>query len=753
MPSSAPVLPSITDTPLPVSATNSSPAKPANTLSLDTAVFVVSVVGLFLELLLVRWVTTEIRIFAYLQNTVLVVCFLGLGMGCWDAKKAFRLRHILVPLLILVGVLALPPTRILLGGTITDLLSGATGHFIWGGTALTGGMAVAAGVAGVGLTFGTLWLLWAVFVPVGRQLGRLLADHPKPLRGYSVNVAGSLVGIWLFVACSGLSVPPVWWFAVFAAGAVFLTSGAWVQRLIDAGLLAAVVAFGALAGEEPGWKECRWSPYQKLCLYDQNATDPPSFWAGLHGERRPFGDMGTHVIAVNNVGYQATIDLRAETVAGKPDHYPPAQRGYSQYDLPPKLHPHPTKGLVVGAGSGNDVAGMLRNGVKEVVAVEIDPVIIEYGRKVHPEKPYDNPGVRVVTDDARSFFSTTSEKFDVIAFGLLDSHTTTAMTNARLDHYVYTRESIEHAKTLLNPGGVLVLSFEAQKPFVVTRMSQVLEEQFGRPPLAFRIPANAYGWGGVVFVTGDEQAVNGRLAADPQLNEFLTEWAKEMPAPQTAEVATDDWPYIYLEGRTIPPLYLLLAGGLLALFAFGVRSMKLGATFRGWGKSHTHFALMGAGFMLLEVQNISKASVVLGNTWVVNAVVISGVLLMILAANALTPLAKKLPAWVIYGGLLGSCFGLYFLDLSRFGFLPYWQKAAAVGLLTSLPMLFSGLIFARSFSASPQKDAALGANLFGSLFGALVQSATFVTGIKALLLLVAAFYIGAILTRPKETVS
>ena len=38
--------------------------------------------------------------------------------------------------------------------------------------------------------------------------------------------------------------------------------------------------------------------------------------------------------------------------------------------------------------------------------------------------------------------------------------------------------------------------------------------------------------------------------------------------------------------------------------------------------------------MLLEVQNISKASVVLGNTWQVNAVIISGILIMILLANA-----------------------------------------------------------------------------------------------------------------------
>ena len=69
------------------------------------ALFLISVAGLFLELLLIRWITTEIRIFAYLQNTVLVVCFLGLGMGCWSPRKPFALRHILVPLAALVVLL------------------------------------------------------------------------------------------------------------------------------------------------------------------------------------------------------------------------------------------------------------------------------------------------------------------------------------------------------------------------------------------------------------------------------------------------------------------------------------------------------------------------------------------------------------------------------------------------------------------------------------------------------------------------
>src|SRR4051794_31304094 len=90
------------------------PNSPSEAHSLGLSLFLISVLGLFLELLLIRWVSTEIRIFAYLQNTILVVCFLGLGMGCWDSKRRpFILRDVL-PLAILVGLLAIPTTRIAL---------------------------------------------------------------------------------------------------------------------------------------------------------------------------------------------------------------------------------------------------------------------------------------------------------------------------------------------------------------------------------------------------------------------------------------------------------------------------------------------------------------------------------------------------------------------------------------------------------------------------------------------------------------
>jgi spermidine synthase len=736
--------------------TGAGPVAPG-TSGLTRSLFLISLLGLFLELMLIRWISTEIRIFAYLQNTVLVVCFLGLGMGCWTCRKPFVLRDVLLPLGLLVFLLAFPPTRVALG-RISDWLSYFGDLVIWG-PSFTGSPWQTAGYTalGLGLTCGLMVLIWDIFVPIGRLMGRLLDEPPNTIWAYSVNVGGSLVGIWLFVLLSVLYQPPLTWFLVTAGLLVcFIGPRGWPRR-VDLALLAGILGLAWLAGREPGALEVCWSPYQKLTLWQ---VDPhtsrvvqgsDSSEASLWEREVPHQGIGDYLVQVNNCGYQAMIDLNPEHTRADPQRYPPEMDGLSQYDLPALLHPNPRKLLAVGAGTGNDVAGALRHGVPDVVAVEIDPAILDLGRRFHPEHPYDSPAVRLVNDDARSYFATSTERFDVISFGLLDSHTTTAMTNARLDHYVYTRESLRQAKSLLADGGVIVLSFEAQKPFIADRMARALEEVFGRPPLCFRVPLTAYGWGGVFFVAGDLDAAERQIAANPRLAAQIATWqqANPVPLPGTAPVTTDDWPYVYLEGPWVPSLYYLLGGLLLVLFARGVWQLKVPDLVTGWGRTHWHFFFLGVAFMLLEVQNISKASVVLGNTWWVNAVIISGILAMILLANWVAARFPRMPLAPVYAALCAACVVLYFVDLSRFGFLPYATKAALVGGLTSLPMLFSGIIFIRSFAGVARKDAALGANLMGALAGGLLQSLTFVTGIKALLLLVAGFYLIALLTRPR----
>jgi SAM-dependent methyltransferase len=693
--------------------------------------FLVSVAGLFLELMLIRWIGSELPIFGFLQNAVLVVCFLGMGMGCWTCRQPVAIRDVLVPLGVLVLFLAVFVTLMDLG-RFSPILS----YVAWPTLGDNPGATIAAMGLEAVLVILALLVCWMLFV--------LLDDHPNTIRAYSVNIAASLAGIWLFVLLSVLYQPPGTWLVV---AAVLLGGIGWrITSLgkFDAVILAGIVALGWVASFPPRAMEIYWSPYQKLTL------ELPQ------GEG--WGDIGDYIIRVNNSPYQGMLDLRPETVAQRskqdPKKYPPELAGLSQYDIPLLLQAKPERVLIVGAGSGNDAAGARRGGAKHITAVDIDQAIITMGTMHHPEHPYgrDDGVVQVVNDDARSFFATSNEKFDLIIFGLLDAPLQSGNANIHLDNYVYTREALQRARSLLAPNGVLVLTFERLREFIPRRMFAALTEVFGHEPEYFYIPQSGFGWGGVMFVVAENQEqVKKQIASNSKLAGLVDGWKKEFVIAPAGDISiiNDDWPYLYLQKPMIPLPYYGLAAFLGLLFVFGVRRLGVPEMAQDRDPTHWHFFFLGAAFMLLEVQNISKAAVVLGNTWWVNAVIISSILVLILFANLIAAKLPRLPLQLIYGLLIGSCLVLFFVDISQFAFLPYATKAVVVGLWTSLPMLFSGIIFIRSFASVPAKDKALGANLFGSLCGGLLQSITFVIGIKALLLLVAGLYLAAFFTRPR----
>lgn len=698
-------------------------------------VFYISVLGLFLELLFIRWIGTEIRIFAYLQNTILVACFLGLGLGMFTSSKPIEIKQSLIPLAFILVLMAIPITRSTLGST-SVMLSVLSDLVIWyQAVASDTKTTILFLILGLALTYFILALIVDVFVPIGRTIGRLMNNHSNPIRIYSVNIFGSILGTWLFVILSFFYQPPLTWFLIFAILTIIFVTWSNRDKKINAALLTTIVVLAWFSGRTPGAISTTWSPYQKLVLREAQGTE-----------------IGDYIIDVNNVGYQGMVDLSDGNIAANPEIYPPEQRGLSQYDIPYLLHPNPKTTLIVGAGSGNDAAGALRNNVEKVTAVEIDPAIIAIGREFHPEKPYSSARVQVVNDDARSFFATTNDTYDVISFGLLDSHTTTAMTNARLDHYVYTKESIVQAKSKLAEGGIMVLTFEARKLYIADRIELVLEEVFNQPPIVFVIPGNSYGWGGVMFVTGDLDVVQEQISQNPRLAAYIEQQRMASPLllPHTTKIVEDDWPYLYLESPKIPTLYYLLIGLMALMFYRSSRKWQANINISFANRAFWHFFFLGSAFLLLEVQNISKASVVLGNTWQVNAVIISSILGMALLANWIAYKFPKLPLPPVYLLLIGTALGLYFIDLAKFGFLPYITKALIVGALTSLPMLFSGIVFVRSFAMAQEKSNALGANLIGALVGALLQSITFVIGIKALLLIVAGFYLLSLFSLPQS---
>lgn len=691
------------------------------------AILLISALGLFLETLFIRWIGTEIRIFAFLQNTILVVCFLGLGIGMFTSSKPIDIKQSLFPISIFLLLMAIPTTREVLSAT-SEMLSTLGDVLVWRSLeTIDSYQRILFLASGLILTYGVLILIVDTFVPLGRILGRLMDVNPNPIWAYSINIAGSILGTWVFVLFSYLYQPPFVWFLV-AAG-LLSTFIIWAKgnRKVNFAVLGLIVVLSWFASRVPGVLDVVWSPYQKLVV--RQSEDPS--W------------VGDYQVEVNNIGYQVILDLSDERVSAEPERFAAELKGISQYDIPLLVHPNPESVLIVGSGTGNDVAGALRNHVSSVTAVEIDPAIISIGRELHPEQPYSSSQVRIVNDDARSYFATTTEKYDVIIFGLLDSHTTTSLTNARLDHYVYTKESISQAKSKLKDGGVMVLTFDAQRPFIADRIGIALNDVFEQTPIVFHILVSHYGGGGIMFVTGDMENIQQQLAVNERLSSYIAGQQLNYPVEltNTTKVTTDDWPYLYLETARIPSLYFVLIGLFIIIYMRTSKKWEAQSKVNVFDPSFWHFFFLGAAFLLLEVQNISKASVVLGNTWQVNAVIISSVLTMALIANWIVYKFPNVPIVPVYAVLIATCLGLYFVDLASFGFLPYLAKAVIVGALTSLPMLFSGIIFTRSFANTSDRSNALGANLIGAIAGALLQSITFLIGIKALLLIVAAFYL------------
>ncbi len=113
-----------------------------------------------------------------------------------------------------------------------------------------------------------------------------------------------------------------------------------------------------------------------------------------------------------------------------------------------------------------------------------------------------------------------------------------------------------------------------------------------------------------MFVAGNLEGARGQIESIPGLASLISTWLTSSPLPLTysTRVATDDWPYIYyLEAPRIPLLYYLLTGLLVILLVRAMWRLRIAGLIGGWDRSRWHFLFLGAAFLLLEVQNISKS--------------------------------------------------------------------------------------------------------------------------------------------------
>jgi spermidine synthase len=672
-----------------------------------------SFLTLFTELAVIRWIGTEVRIFAYVKNLALLLCFLGFGMGCALARRPVRWRASATALLGLLMVVRWPWHGERIFENLSESMGAAQDLQIWASGAVRHWPDFLVSVLMVAVL---LLLVACIFIPLGQVVSRQLELAARPLQGYSWNLAASLGGILLFFAVSWLALQPAVWMAV-----IFLGMGLLQRSLRRALVLVSLAIPAALLLHDVSTPQrfTIWTPYQTIDYQRLNFRN---------------GEFWQAIVEVNHTGYQSIADLSPAFLQRHPRLLTEAA-DQNPYNLPFAFALPSPRVLIVGSGTGNDVAAAVRHHSVSVDAVEIDPGILALG-KTHPEQPYSAPQVLVHVTDARAYMKRAHGPYDLVLFGLLDSHTLADYSNLRIDNFVYTKESLQEAKALLAPDGVLFVKFQVGRPWLGRRLVDMLTEVFGKPPVTFWA-RSSYTAEAACFAISASGQVEQRLAADSRLSKFTSENRPDFLNSPAVPMTTDDWPYLYQQGRWLPGIFIAIEL-LVVLLGAGLYGQIPEAHQR---VPSLFFFSMGAGFLLLETQVVSRLALYFGTTWQVNGIFIGAILVALLIANTIVEQQTK--PWPRHWCLAGLLAGLLVAYIFPFHRLP--GSAALVGWVAAavftVPVFFAGLLFASEFRVTDSPSAALGANMLGAVIGGLLENLSLVIGLKALLLAAMALYV------------
>jgi hypothetical protein len=652
---------------------------------------------LALELAIIRWMSHQVRIFAYLNNVLLMASFLGMGLGVAIGRRRPRLIDFALPsLVVLAAILTFSAQLHLLRIAFPDpTLS------IWGAETLRGNETFLMNLTKIVALFALV--VW-IFVCAGSVVGRLFSSL-RPLRAYTADLAGSLLGVIAMTVAAAFGTTPPVWLALAVIPLVILS-----PRIVSIVCAIAVVVLAQLSVQH-----ALFSPYNRLDI---------GYSTVIPGN--PFA------LAANRDAHQLLLDLRTENLTNP--RYTEQQRSFLakyryMYDLPFRVPAGKGRALVVGAGTGNDVAAALRNGFGQVVSVDIDPTIIRIGKRFHPERPYDDPRAMPVVNDARAYLEQhPNDRFDIVCFGLLDSHAMfSSMSSLRLDNYVYTVEAMRSAWNHVAPGGALSVCFSVYAGnWISDRIFAVMTEATGQRPRVFAFPATT---AKTFIVTKGET----RLPSRPVI--FEVPMFTDLDATR---VTTDDWPFLYLRPETFPTGYVTMLACILVIAAASAR-FAFGRRLYGSGFDPVLF-LMGAAFLLIETRGVTDLSLLFGSTWIVNSSVFAGVLVMALAANLAVQRFRPRDLTPYFVGLFAALLISYLVRPSQLLAFPLLERGVLGGLLNALPIGFAGVIFSTLLSRSEDATSSLGSNLVGAMAGGCLEYASIVTGLRFLTAIAIALY-------------
>ncbi|MGQ0568193.1 MAG: spermidine synthase [Armatimonadota bacterium] len=261
--------------------------------------------------------------------------------------------------------------------------------------------------------------------------------------------------------------------AVATAGSALLWWGRHPRGVASAALLALLTAIAA-----PAAPDLPASPYKAL---NQVRRHP--------GARIAFS--ASNAISKVDVVQSATV-RSAPGLSYMSPHVPPSLPGLtidneSLRGLPANVDAEFTRYLPTAAayrlrpgralvlGLGVEVLGALRHGMRPVVVVESNPLVVEAARAfagdvigprpATPAPSRSNDPVQIIVENPRTYLRRTPDLFEVIQVPPLESFQVVASgTFSLAEHYLHTVEAFRDLLSRLGPGGVLAVTRWIQTP-------------------------------------------------------------------------------------------------------------------------------------------------------------------------------------------------------------------------------------------------------------------------------------------------
>ncbi len=436
-------------------------------------IFVVSLAAILLEIAFTR--IFSFKLYYYFTYLILGIALLGLGSGGVLVALSERLRR-LAP----EGLIA---ACCLLGGMVVPLSYLAVARLQINTLDLFEG-------PGELLALGFICLmLFAPFLAVGVVLATMFGARPGDVsRLYFSDLMGAGLGCALCVPLFATVTPPG---TVLLAGALLALAGlrlslnrsrsGVVVGIITAALLLPFVAF-------PKWIPDAIPDRIKVMSPQQHGDEPVLFsrWSSLFRIDVIKGMTPEKNYLIAHDGMQGSI-----VHAFNGDWSSLREFDGGLRSLPfTVLAPGPEV-MIIGSAGGHEILASLYFGAKQVTGVEINPVTVSLLQEHfldYSGRIAENPRVRLVNAEARSFISRDEGRYDLIWFVAPDSYAAmnAASSGAFVlsESYLYTAEMVEEAITHLAEGGILCVQFGEinfdQKPNRSTRFLVTAREALRR---------------------------------------------------------------------------------------------------------------------------------------------------------------------------------------------------------------------------------------------------------------------------------